>query len=1151
MTSEVKGVKFEKYTPKISLQKIGSFAVGTNAACMFSDSGVGKCSGGVCYLNDNYGTGSDSKNWAVCEYEFDFKDYSSGNFSNFSAWLRSIYSGLKCEDKSADEKKSCRMTARRFLDSNIFYSTIYDFYNQIYNKNIYEKLISSNPFSTISLKTINSYKDDFIVEIITSSFGSIYEDNSLPNTIVETLKGLLINPIPEYTSEGKYRLRFYLSYALYKELIILDDSGKLIYTSNLLNNFFRDVQGKIGNVETEESSPAGKPTFENLKILNFNIIKSIGNTPDTILYTTENVQKDTFNRINPDLYADALFGNVELQIDIQSWSPMTMIYFLMNNIIPMVSDPSILGGKSGTKTLPFTLPMAIYKSKTKEEKINLAEALCKIDYVKPPFMFGIKFEDYFLLKDSSGTCQCLTSTLPSVSESSFLDIGAMCFDKNCGAAIKERHGLTNDTCKPFCKKIYDLIHGSGSVQSRNLNAIDQQAYAEICGVNFNPYTADQYDMDIVKAGTVITISIFFTILSFCFSRKYSIATTFMTSIALAIISGGITVFLAIDLAGDGSCQGEHGRSITCTSKITKMVIPNRFCPNFKLNCECEFNDDCGGGCVCASQTCVPRFGQRNFKTIKRNRYDGVGIVSTCVVTLLIALCYIFIRRTYGWKSNLPLLIILLLGGVILGFYLNEKENVDHLDGECCAPNCEGKGCNEDDGCGGQCPCPDYSLDEQTSIPQNTPSSDTNSQCNDGKCSNACPCPQDWTCVNGKCENYRKVGGTIIGNIIYNDDNITGNLNECLALCDNDRRCLGLSRSGGIPDSATAGCGPFFTPGIGEDGQYWDLSQEWPGNVTYIKNIDPKNFKGFVQNKRIDGYDFHQYNRGEDFRKANNLTLPECKNMCNSLPNCNAVMVDPRMNDTTKGECIFKTSAKCTLDANGKQTCTGGPVDTSWNIYYNTEQGDWIHKPNSDLGEGSVDMDLLRQDHDYCGGSSRKKYYWRRDFWIDNVSVEDCKNYCNKAKQCAGFAYNKAEKRCHFKKSGIPNRTDTNFDFYAKRVDDPISKFEVLPNTDIGINTGKPNEKRYEVCELNVTGQPDCLPIRCSADDSRINLKNIDLSHISNQEQKEVECSRQCLNTDGCMAATLNKTNNKCTFHYNWKATISNGDTTTFIKKSKP
>lgn len=645
----------------------------------------GKCPDNSCSPWDN-------NNWIKCEYEFNWSIYSLAKIGDLLSWLKTIYEKIN---------EVSPINAIRFRDMSITYSCIYDYYNQIYFQNAYslnKTNIIDNPFSNIDLtRGVIGYSSDLVKTRYSTQFGSLFSenDNRMPIAFQEALKSLLSPPKTSFDGTN-YILTFYLSHNLYSA-ISGSSYDKLSYLSELLNIFFRDSKGQIIDRELNEQRDAGYASFKNFSIGNMNYIFLPKYKVRTTQYALSN---------DPD-YLDCMIGTYELSIQIENWSPLTAVYFLSKGISlpPMKISGGLSIDASAEKILiPFTWALKNVNEQNNDTKMALIDELCKIDYKAPRFMSQTKFPEYFLLRDSDN-CLCITSTLTSVSEKDYRDIRSMCFDKNCdNPDMISKYGLTPDVCRPYCKKIYELLNPQGGgTTARNISVIDEERYRNICGANYNP-TSDIPDYDkSVLLGTYITVpTIWFTLFMVFLNIGLKISVSIIVSTFLSCLCAGGLVYTAKLLSGNGYCN--DNMEFVCKIKDTNISIPKQFCR--EVNCECLLSSQCGS-CVCASGLCVPVIGTRPVHEEKVKKYDVVGISTSIVMTLLIFIFYLNIRGYYKWKSWLsyiPLFFILLSGIGTLLFYILQERIITVPDDVCCNPTCNGRTCDVDDGCGGICGC---------------------------------------------------------------------------------------------------------------------------------------------------------------------------------------------------------------------------------------------------------------------------------------------------------------------------------------------------------------------------------------------------------------------------------------------------------------
>lgn len=212
----------------------------------------------------------------------------------------------------------------------------------------------------------------------------------------------------------------------------------------------------------------------------------------------------------------------------------------------------------------------------------------------------------------------------------------------------------------------------------------KKTHQKICGKNFKPYTNSKYNTSVLIISGIITI--LGTLLSILalYSKSYTIKKIIIISIAVFIVLTSITVFLSIDLAGGGTCDG---KTFKCTSKLSNIDIPSNYC-NYTFDCECDgSNESCPGDCICINSTCFPSVGDRKEKTIQVRNVNILNIIVSVIISILAPIIFIYMSKDFDFNINktISIIIIILLSitPIIYTCYASFKK-VDKIvyDGSC-------------------------------------------------------------------------------------------------------------------------------------------------------------------------------------------------------------------------------------------------------------------------------------------------------------------------------------------------------------------------------------------------------------------------------------------------------------------------------------
>lgn len=578
-----------------------------------------------------------------------------------------------------------------FRDSVVVYSIINLVYNMIYSTGVYSTVTVSNPFEncTFLQGSFSDWRNSIISDWI-GTIAPLYP--SFPQILQNSLQKIILLPVPNQNKDS-YSMILNLSYEQYNKYSTNTDKNGII--SGYLKNLLKDSKGEL--VVNGNSQPINDPI----------VITNPANDTFTIINlsdfsTQSGISPTAFPMSDPKYF----FASAQITVEIQKWSPMLLLYFsnIGNNI--QFSQTVCNQIKSDSGVYPLVGYQSLCSVVTSPDICkNIIMQNCIVSYYPPSNTGDRTVSDSFILSGNCKDCRCYNSYLPPVSVNPLGNPGAMCFDINCDTRMKTFFGLNNSTCGSYCNEVWNWMNSSGQDHSRNPGEFNSAAFSQVCGINYQPTTNSQYNRKVLISSSFITIFSSMLVFLFCKYKKFSTIQTIIATLTALIILGFISGFLSIDLAGKGSCKNYSGKFV-CRTKITNKEISPQFC-TFRENCECGTDADCPGSCICASSTCIPKVGERQFKMVQKSDIDILNTVTIPICTILIIGCVIYANKTYSFSNKIfygILTSIALLGITSLVLVLTKKSKVQEFTGPCCSPKCDGTKCNIDDECGGKCKC---------------------------------------------------------------------------------------------------------------------------------------------------------------------------------------------------------------------------------------------------------------------------------------------------------------------------------------------------------------------------------------------------------------------------------------------------------------
>lgn len=799
---------------------IGTFGVGqcfpwVNGQCSQAPNGTANGSWGLLpstkgpstFCNKFYDT---STGWVVCDYNNSFYN---NNFSydqedqylNLQKWLGDIFNKINIAPTSS--YPNAVASKLRIRDINVIYGILFETYNQLYSTGFYSKPNVTSDFAAYDYFSFGfpSFFSNLVSNML--SVISLYSQTEISNVTASLLK-LLIPPFPfqgsltppssslsnpsadsSSTPSPVYQISLQLSYTQY--LAFKAAQNQDTYISNLISNLLHENEGKYYPNNSSQPITPGNPVFENSAIDFLSIVK-VNNDPNyTVLTNISETDWQNGIATPQSEYADYLFATAQVTTTVKTWSPMLMIYFQAFQTNLSFSDSTCQSMMNGTPQQPATtIPdLCFYHDCITDLNIpdckNIISSYCPGNYLQGDWL-NLNIIEKYLLTRYNKNCKCYASTLvpPSISPT-YGNITAMCFDNNCNnQPYPSIYDLGIKTCAGQCSTLGSWINNDNpSGQPPNQSNLDTSKFNSLCGEIKKPYTPNSINVQVLVIGIVLTLFLMLLTFSFSKHRNYSTTKTNTFLIIVFIVFILFTLFLSRDLAGFGECNAEGVSKFVCTSRITKRTIPNQFC-NYLLNCECSFNEECGGNCICESSTCQPIIGKRKTKEVDVRDPNIALLISSVIIMIIFPIILIYLHDDYHWGINKKLftIIVILSSLVPLGYILFstlKKKKRIVFDGPCSSLACQtSSDCESGKECvNGNCICINGCID-----PNN---SDNNKECGLDPCGDNCgTCALPKECILNYCIDSNKPfyivdyqGNVLTINVVNNNLYMTGKGNE--------------------------------------------------------------------------------------------------------------------------------------------------------------------------------------------------------------------------------------------------------------------------------------------------------------------------------------------------------------------------------------
>lgn len=633
-------------------------------------------------------------------------------------------------------------------DKFIPFCFINDWYRQLYdNKYKQPNIISNLLFNGYTLDNVKNLLYNF-------PFNDFYTDNNFPTDFKDVIHNAQKLPFLSRSENPtyKFKITFSVSYDMYNEIHNTDEKTMISSINKLIQYFFGDSESKVikNNISTIPAD--GVVEFENNKISQPNFSGIVFPIAD-----------QSYKYVNSTLPTNMdIITDVSFDIFITKWSPMMYAFFSIYKQNIDFSPDEL----DSIKTQIGLYPVKLFNNKCpvnnplKDDCYNTVAENCSI-YYNPPRNIPSNIIGNYIMCTESGpdqnqVCLCWSSRLSPSLSNSYGDRTSMCFSRLCdNGSDQTSFNLTKEECKSHCNEMWERLHSPNpATRVRNISELSDTRLSNICGPNYVPdyFNHYKFNKNVLLNGLIIIFIISIIVFLYINTTGFSVKKLVIAIVSL-IFSISIIIFMSYDLNGKSICKGKKQ---VCQSKITKIGLPDQFCP-YITDCECTEESDCqNDNCICISGTCIPKSGSRQTTTVKRWNIQYVNVILCVILSILLPiLFYQIVKKFKPTINNIYLysiigIITIIPLAVIFIFFLKQEETLVFA-GDCkCVPTCNGKCDMSGDGCGGTCStCPEDKVcyNKQCCSPVCD-----GKTCGEDQCGNKCKCPTGKKCQEGNCIN---------------------------------------------------------------------------------------------------------------------------------------------------------------------------------------------------------------------------------------------------------------------------------------------------------------------------------------------------------------------------------------------------------------
>lgn len=518
-----------------------------------------------------------------------------------------------------------------------------------------------------------------VCEKVMSQFQTEYTDATKPLAIKNLLVDTIKPPEPFMTVDQKPQIKLFVNFNQLTQL--LQNTSQV---TTMISNFLRDT---LGTVDRPGTSPT-KGRDPKLSFVGASAVKA-----QMMILDENNYRKGNLIPVKPDGSLDPPSGynvsnmvavHYEVVCSIETWSIMLAAYFQeasysapdfssdtcaqMQNNIPLVARTCFERANPDTQTL----------------MLNQA---CPIKYTAPHPASG---EEYWMLYadgvDPYGggkLCSCFNANLGNPQDADKPDAVATsrCFSVDCTEDERQEVGLNDAVCSaPDKCELAELWVASKdpAERGRDLDAFDWVRFALLCGKTIQPLAEQYYSwqMAIAIGASLIALSVMGAVLLALLPKpKLPVADYWGIVVSLIVVSILLGVGAGWVFAGEPFCDGKKP---ICRSRLLKTPLMQASCP-YKAQCECQFDQDCGGSCACTAGFCTSESGARDTKRVDQTVVKPEILVPLVFVAVAAAVIVGFAtaptRLGKGGASGVAIAVGLAFLGLALGLGITVDKGV--------------------------------------------------------------------------------------------------------------------------------------------------------------------------------------------------------------------------------------------------------------------------------------------------------------------------------------------------------------------------------------------------------------------------------------------------------------------------------------------
>lgn len=576
--------------------------------------------------------------------------------------------------------------SERIRDANLVLGTTYYVYDNFFRPQYVGGTFYGvkNPLSSTDVLA-------YIHEVADKVMGQFEPQFAKDPTDAKTLKNLLLTfvrpPEPSQRVDQTPILKLHITFEQLKTLI--SDESQV---NAFISNFLRDQQSTVtrqGGDPTKGQDPQLKFTGMADVRAQMVVLDSANYRLGQAIPVTATGELAPPSGYNIDHMVAAHYT---ITCTIEKWSIMLAAYFQEASY----TAPDFTAGTCNGMQLQIPIiARACFEDANPDTQNEMLKASCPVKFQAPSAVSG---EEYWLLYadgvdpySGGKVCSCFNANLGNPQDADKPDAKATsrCFSVDCTEDERQELGLNDAVCAaPDKCELAELWVASKdpAERGRDLDSFDWVRFSLLCGKTIQPLAEQYYSWQMALAigASFIAISIAIAVLLDMLLRPklpkadyWSIVVSLMVlSILLGVGSGWV-------FAGEPFCDGK--KSI-CRSRLLKTPLLQDSCP-YQAQCECQFDQDCGGSCACTAGFCVSESGARDTERVDQTKVRPEILVPIAAVAIAAALICGFVsvpKLGKGGAAGVGIAVGLVLLGVAFGVGIYQEKGVLVFSKE---PNC--------------------------------------------------------------------------------------------------------------------------------------------------------------------------------------------------------------------------------------------------------------------------------------------------------------------------------------------------------------------------------------------------------------------------------------------------------------------------------